>query len=265
MIAAAGLGAGIALAAGGPSTHPDATAASYSYYRSVVDASEPGGMMGISGSTSIFPSWLTGRAGYAWMMGGVTAPAWMRGRLLPASMMGSGADPGNVMGALFANAPGMRVEPATAKRLGEEVPPHAHVDRAERRLTFSTTAVRLVALASPSMPGENFEIAGMSDPTLVVPVGATVTVELVNADADMAHGFVVTARGASSTWTPMMSAPPAFSGSALWFLGASSTAGMHAGTLSFTASVPGTYAYLCPVPGHAAEGMAGRFVVAAVH
>jgi nitrite reductase (NO-forming) len=36
---------------------------------------------------------------------------------------------------------------------------------------------------------------------------------------------------------------------------------MHAGTLSFTAGAPGTYRYLCPVPGHAQEGMAGTFIV----
>jgi uncharacterized cupredoxin-like copper-binding protein len=38
---------------------------------------------------------------------------------------------------------------------------------------------------------------------------------------------------------------------------------MHMGTLSFTASTPGTHEYLCPVPGHAAEGLAGSFVVEA--
>ncbi len=43
------------------------------------------------------------------------------------------------------------------------------------------------------------------------------------------------------------------SGAALWFLGEVTAAGMHTGTLSFTAS-PGTYQYLCPVPGHTQEG-----------
>ncbi len=38
-------------------------------------------------------------------------------------------------------------------------------------------------------------------------------------------------------------------------------AGMHAGTLTFTAAAPGTYQYLCPVPGHAQEGMTGTFTV----
>jgi plastocyanin len=38
-------------------------------------------------------------------------------------------------------------------------------------------------------------------------------------------------------------------------------AGMHAGTLTFTAAIPGSYQYLCPVPGHARGGMAGTFTV----
>ena len=60
---------------------------------------------------------------------------------------------------------------------------------------------------------------------------------------------------------PMMTARPAFTGSALWFLGNPTFAGMHEGTLAFTASTPGTYHYLCPVPGHAQKGMRGIFTV----
>lgn len=55
--------------------------------------------------------------------------------------------------------------------------------------------------------------------------------------------------------------PARFPGSALWFLGNPAAAGMHAGTLTFTAGSPGTYRYLCPVPGHAQKGMTGTFTV----
>ena len=57
-----------------------------------------------------------------------------------------------------------------------------------------------------------------------------------------------------------MTARHAFTGSALWFLG-NPTAGLHEGTLTFTAATPGTYHYLCPVPGHAQKGMAGILTV----
>ena len=72
---------------------------------------------------------------------------------------------------------------------------------------------------------------------------------------------MVTAGGARSSWMPMMTAAPAFSGSALWFLGDPTAAGMHDGTIAFTAGTPGSYEYLCPVPGHAQQGMRGTFTV----
>ncbi len=86
---------------------------------------------------------------------------------------------------------------------------------------------------------------------------------MVNADSDTAHGFVVIANGASSSWIPMMTARPAFAGSALWFLGDPTSCGMHTATLSFTAEAAGTYQYLCAVPGHAQKRMVGTFLVTA--
>jgi plastocyanin len=60
---------------------------------------------------------------------------------------------------------------------------------------------------------------------------------------------------------PMLTASPAFAGSAVWFLGNLTTTGMHAATLAFTASTPGTYPYLCAVPGHVQKGMTATFFV----
>ena len=153
------------------------------------------------------------------------------------------------------------MSPSQAAQLGSEVPSGATVDQATNTTTFSGQDADFAALASPKMPAENFEVAGLTDPTIVVLVGATVQVDLVNADQVMAHGFAVAAQGAQNSPMPMMTASPAFAGSALWFLGDPTSAGMHAGTLSFTASAAGTYSYFCPVPGHAQEGMAGSFVV----
>ncbi len=201
------------------------------------------------------------RTGEDWMLGDATAPGWMRGESLPGFMTGAGDDPGTVMGGLFADAPGPRVSSARARALGGTVPPGATADRSANRLTFTSASVHLVVLASPSMPAESFYVAGMTNPTIVVPEGARVSIELVNSDSDMAHGLVVTESGAGSSWMPMMTASPLFAGAALWFLGESTPAGMHEGTLAFTAAAAGTYEYVCPVPGHAEEGMAGTFVV----
>jgi uncharacterized cupredoxin-like copper-binding protein len=36
---------------------------------------------------------------------------------------------------------------------------------------------------------------------------------------------------------------------------------MHQATVTFTTTRPGTYHYICPVPGHAQKGMHGTFSV----
>jgi rusticyanin len=199
------------------------------------------------------------QAGYQWMTGAAGVPGWMRGGTLPSAMMDGSA--GTVMGTLFANAPGPRVSAAQAQRLGAQVPAGASIDRAARTITFATANVNLVVLASPLMPAESFRIAGMADPTVSVPAGAHVTIELINADADMAHGLVIMPAGTARSAMPMMTAASSFTGSALWFLGKPTTAGVHAGTITFTAATSGSYQYLCPVPGHARDGMAGIFTV----
>lgn len=265
-VAAIGLGTGIGIAVSGEEGGSRTPAAAsgpyagpgYSWYRSMMGHYYGGSMMG--GSPG---AWMMGRAGYRWMMGGVSAPGWMRGGALPGSMMmGGTADPGKVMGRLWANAPGPRVSPQQATRLARQAPAGARIDRARRTITFTSARVQLAAVASPAGgPDETFRIAGLVNPAIAVPAGARVSIQLVNADPDTAHGLVITASGARSSWMPMMIAAPAFTGSALWFLGNPTAAGMHAGTLTFTARAPGTYHYLCPVPGHAQKGMAGTFTV----
>jgi rusticyanin len=251
----------VVLAAGGTAVGLAVTSGAgnpmYSYYRSMMESLGGASMMGGSAGS------MMGNADYSSMMGGTSAPDWMRGSALPGFMMGTSTDPGKVMGRLFANAPDPRVSPAEATRLGNEIPTGATVDAAKHRITFSSSAVHLVVLASPSGgPDETFRSAGLVNPTIVVTSGARVSVELVNADPDTAHGLVVTAAGSSSSRMPMMTAKPTFSGSALWFLGDPTSAGMHTGTISFSATTPGTYQYLCAVPRHAQKGMVGKFIVA---
>ena len=264
VIAAAGLGTGVAIAASSSPGQPaaatvsasPASGASYSWYRSMMSGYYSRTMMG--GSPG---GWMMSAAGYQWMTGGASAPGWMRGGTLPGTMMGTRTDPGKIMGSLWANAPGSRASAAQATTLGSQIPAGARADRAANTLTFTTTTVRLTVLASPSGgPDETFRIAGMTNPAIVVPAGARVSIEVINADPDTAHGLVITASTAA-TWMPTMTQRPAFTGSALWFLGNPTSAGMPAGTLTFTAATPGSYRYLCPVPGHAQEGMAGAFTV----
>jgi rusticyanin len=264
-VSAAGLGTIAACGSSGqaPASVSTPGGSAYSYYRTMMGRLSSGSSGSMMGSTPS-RSWMMSGSGYRWMTGGADAPSWMRGRALPGYMMGSTDDAGKVMGALFAGAPGARVSPALAARLGAQVPAGATASRTRHRISFSGTSVRLTVLASPSGgPDETFRIAGMVDPTIVVKAHAHVSMQVVNADPDTAHGLVITARGARSSWMPMLTARPAFPGSAAWFLGNPTPAGMHAATLSFTAGTPGTYRYLCPVPGHAQKGMTGTFTVSA--
>ena len=261
VIAAVGLGVGIAVAASGPGSQPAPAGTSagpgYSWYRSMMGRYYSGSMMG--GSPS---QWMMGADGYRWMMGGASAPGWMRGGSLPGSMMGTTTDPGKIMGALWANAPGPRVSPSQASQLSSQVPAGASINRAANTITFTATSIHLTVVASPTGgPDETFRIAGMVNPTLTILAGSHVSIQVVNADPGTAHGLVITASNPRSSWMPMMTAAPAFSGSALWLLGYPTAAGMHAGTLSFTAGTAGTYHYLCPVPGHVQKGMTGALIV----
>jgi len=227
------------------------------YYRSMMGHYHGGMMMGGGPDR-----WMMGRGGYRWMTGMGGVPGWMHGGRLPGYMMASSTDPGKIMGRFWANAPGARVSPSQAARLGRQVPAGAHVIRATRSITFATTRVRLAVLASPGGgPDETFRIAGLVNPTLVLPAGARVSIEVINTDPDTAHGLVITASWDTRSYMPMMTARPAFSGSALWFLGNPTSAGMNAGTLTFTAPTPGTYRYLCAGPGHARKGMTGTLII----
>jgi hypothetical protein len=259
-VTAAGLGtvAGCGSAGHAPAAAHASGGAGYSYYRSMMNRRYSGPSGSMMGGTSP-RTWMISSSGYRWMMGGLNAPPWMRGRDLPGYMMGSSGDAGKVMGALFAHAPGTRVAPARAAWLGARIPAGATASRAQHTITFPGTSVRLVVLASPD---KAFRIAGLTDPAIAVSAGAHISIEVINADADTAQGLVITASRAESSRMPMMiSAGPAFAGAAVWFLGDPTSAGMHAGTLTFTASKAGTYRYLCPVPGQAQDGMAGTFIV----
>ena len=262
-IAVAGLGAGAAITACGTSAPPASKTAAtspgtsaYSWYQQMMSRHDGSSTM-MGGNYG----WMMGGNGYRWMMGGLTAPAWMRGAHLPTTMMGTTGDMGQIMGRLWATAPGPRVTPQQAARFGSQAPVGATIDRIANTITFTSNTVGFTAEASPvGGPDETFRIAGLVNPKIVVHAGARVSIRVINADSDTAHGLVITTNHEGS-WMPMMTSRPAFASSALWFLGNPTTMGMHTGALTFIATTPGTYQYLCPVPGHAQKGMSGSFTV----
>jgi rusticyanin len=160
---------------------------------------------------------------------------------------------------LAGNAP-LNVDAAQVQILGNQVPEGASVDACADRLSFTTQAVSFVVEAvPPNNPDMTFRIAGLIDPTVVVPLGAKVTVEFINADSDQAHGWVII--GAQPPFAFRAATPPALPGASAAVIGDPTAAGHGARTITFTASTTGTYQYFCPMPGHAQMGMHGTFIV----
>jgi len=225
---------------------------------------------GVAGATGLHMPWTQSRsargyhgmmaagaggAGYAGMMGGQGS--------VHGSMMGQGPA-GNMMAAAMGGSASQVVSPAGAQSLGAAVPAGATVDHAGNRITFGSGDVQFTILASPADgPDMTFGIAGLADPIIVVPQGATVTIQLINADSDTSHGWLLSPAQPPFRYMAMMAARAAFPGSIAMPLGAPTSAGMPSQAITFRASQRGQYTYLCPVPGHAQRGMHGAFDVVA--
>lgn len=148
---------------------------------------------------------------------------------------------------------------AQVQAISEAAPAGATVDKATGTITFTSPAVSLTVVAvPPGGPDMTFRVAGMADPTIVVPKGATVQVRFINADTDEAHGWEVTAERPPF---PFHVGAAAFLGAFAQVLGDPTAAGDGAETISFTASAAGSYQYACPMPGHAQMGMHGTLTV----
>ena len=239
-LTAAGLGAGAAIAACGTTArHPARTAASAMRTRPsgrggvfllllpVDDGPllSRGSMMGGNGY-----GWMMSPAGYRWMTGVDGVPGWMRRNDFPASMMGTARwAPAPTWGSSWAacgptpRGPG---SPRHAARLSDQVPTGAHLNRAARTITFTTSSVQLVVVAGPAGGrDETFRIAGMVNPAIAVPAGARVSIQVINADPDTAHGLVISQCCGPDLMDADDDRRPAFPGSALWFLGNPTAAG----------------------------------------
>lgn len=103
-----------------------------------------------------------------------------------------------------------------------------------------------VTLAFDALPGEEG-----SNPDLVVNSGDEVTFTVTNVGKSF-HSFGITASSddfGGSLW-----------GSEIGSMNSPLKPG-ESGSVTFTAGAPGKYHYICTVPGHALQGMAGSFIV----
>jgi rusticyanin len=161
--------------------------------------------------------------------------------------------------ALAGRAP-QAVSLAQTRALGDQVPAGASVDKASDTITFTGTSVSFTVVAvPPGGPDMTFRVAGLTNPALVVPAGAEVTVQFINGDSDEAHAWLITSEQPPFSFgQPKV---PAISGAFSGLIGDPTASGQGASTITFQAGHPGTYQYICPMPGHAQMGMHGAFIV----
>ena len=175
--------------------------------------------------------------------------------------LASGTASGSAQGMMGA-ASGSRWTTAHVTTLVHNSERDVTIDRTTNTITYHADHVVLVPLAAPqALPGMRWEIDGLVDPRVVVPAGAHVTVDLVNEDPGYLHGFLVTTAHPPFGDMAMMQGTMPFANALIMPIAPPTGAGFAHATTTFIAAAAGTYAYICPVPGHAAHGMAGRLVV----
>jgi FtsP/CotA-like multicopper oxidase with cupredoxin domain len=139
----------------------------------------------------------------------------------------------------------------TAEAAANAVPAGAQIDKAKNTVRFSGHTIHFTVLASPPTSNMKYRIAGLNDPTIIIPKGAHVSVEFINGDSDEAHMWVLRSLTTNGPVRHAGARP----------LGDPTNAGQPAEAINFTLTNPGTYEYLCGFPGHAAMGMHGTLIV----
>jgi rusticyanin len=163
-------------------------------------------------------------------------------------------------GAGLAGRAPQNVPRSQVKALSDQDPAGASIDTLTDTITFRATTVSLTVVAiAPGKPDMTFTVAGLTNPAIIVPRGTRVTVRFINNDTDEAHGWLIT--GNRPPFEFGQPATPAIAGAYAGVIGDPTSAGDGANTSSFTASDPGSYEYICPMPGHAQMGMHGSFTV----
>lgn len=170
-----------------------------------------------------------------------------------------------MMGGTFAGQrAGGLLSSAQVSALSVRARAQASVVPATNQIRYHTAAVLLVVVgAPPGRPGMFWQVDGtLVNPTVVVPAGSRITVEFANGDPGQRHGFELTTGTPPFPRMAMRDGTVAAPGAFIMPLPPPSGSRWYAGRVSFTAPRPGTYHYICPVPGHAERGMWGTLVVA---
>lgn len=171
-------------------------------------------------------------------------------------MMGGGS-------AIAPGAPGGLVQASRMQALAAQVAHQA--TRSGQTLTYRSSHVTIVALGAPgNRPGMYWQIDGVdgpNGPTVSVPAGARVTVDFADGDPGHPHGLELTTAAPPFSRMAMMQGSVAAPGAFIMPVPAPEGSQWYAATVTFQAPSPGTYHLICPVPGHAEQGMWATFVV----
>jgi rusticyanin len=194
------------------------------------------------------------------------------GPMGPGMMGGYGIGPGMMYGAFNRPVyPGwgggvMNYGQATgyirqSNAIGQADPKNNTVTYSGRDIVINMVAVQ------PGHDDQTFEVHGLTNPTLVVPAGAVVHMNLVNMDYgnNMEHGVIITPVPPPYSFMSMMETGPGLAAvmPLLPWRSSETEADAQYASLgaTFVARQPGTYWYVCPTPEHAEEGMYGKFIV----
>ena len=132
-------------------------------------------------------------------------------------------------------------------------------------LTYRSQNVTLVALGAPgSRPGMYWQLDGVDGPrgpTVSVSAGAVITVDFADGDPGHPHGFELTTAAPPYPRMTMMAGRIAAPGAFIMPVPPPEGNLWYAVTISFHAPPAGTYDIICPVPGHARQGMWAKLVI----
>lgn len=137
---------------------------------------------------------------------------------------------------------------------------NAVINKKDNSITYSGNNVKIVMLGGPEQTDEKFVIDGLVNPTVHVSKGTKVTIELINEDKGMPHGIEITNAQPPYPFMSMMNGG-IYPGSFIHPIPEASDDQYPEDITTFTADESGAFYYICQYPGHAANGMYGKFII----
>lgn len=137
---------------------------------------------------------------------------------------------------------------------------NATVDKSTNTITYTGKNVKIVMLGGPANADQKFVIADLINPTIRIPQGAKVTMEIINEDEGMPHGFEITNATPPYAYMSMMQGA-IYPGSFIPPIPEAASNQYPSAQVSFTASQSGRFYYICQYPGHAEKGMYGKIII----